>query len=258
MKKVVSLLLAGLMVFALVGCGSKKEEASSDAGKNVEIVCAISPDYPPYESLDTNGEIIGFDADMVALFPSYLNDGSTQYTFKFVQMNFDNIITQLQGGQADLGISGFTYDEERKVEWSQPYLGTDQVAVVAADSDIKTLADLEGKTIAAQSGATGEKAAKDVKNAKVVAVTKVDEIFSALTSKQYDAVVVDSAVAKNYAANQGFRVLEEPLLAEKNYIIAKQGNTEMIELVNKALEKFLASEDYKKLCEKWEVAPLTE
>ena len=103
----------------------------------------------------------------------------------------------------------------------------------------------------AQSGATGEAAAKAVKNANVTTVKNVQQIFSALTAKQYDAVIVDLAVANNYAKAQGFKVLSESLLDEKNYIIAKKGNKEMIDLVNKALEKFLASDDYKKLTDKY-------
>lgn len=251
MKKLLKVLLVGMMAFTLAACGGNDENASS--GKTVkEINVAVSADYAPYESLDKDGKtIIGFDADMVALFPSYLNDDKTEYKFVWHNMSFENIVTQVQSGQADLGISGFTYDKKRKVDWSKPYTATAQVAVVNKNSNIKTKADLEGKTIAAQSGATGEKAAKSIKNANVVSVSNVQEIFSALTSNQYDAVVVDLAVAQNYVKEQGFVMLEETLLDEENFIIAKEGNDEMIEMVNKCLDKFLASDDYKNLCEKY-------
>ena len=46
-------------------------------------------------------------------------------------------------------------------------------------------------------------------------------------------------------------MLEESLLDEENYIIAKEGNTEMIDLINKALDAFLASDDYDKLCDQY-------
>lgn len=251
MKKLLKGLLVCAMALTVTACGGS--ETKENTNKTVkEINVAVSPDYAPYESLDKDGEtIIGFDADMVALFPTYLNDDTTEYKFVWHQMAFENIVTGVQAGQYDLGISGFTYDKKRKVAWSNPYTATAQVAVVNKDSDIKSVKDLEGKTIAAQSGATGETAAKSIKNAKVVSVTNVQEIFSALTSKQYDAVVVDLAVAQNYVKEQGFVMLEESLLDEQNYIIAKKGNQEMIDLVNKALDQFLASDDYKTLCEKY-------
>jgi len=253
MKKLMKVLLALAMMAGLAACGSSSSSTSTEKN-TVEIVVAVSPDYPPYESLDTDNNIVGFDADMVALFPGYLNTGDTEYVFTWKQMNFENIITQIQGGQAQIGISGFTYDEKREVEWSKPYAGSKEVAVVAADSDIKTLKDLEGKTIAAQTSTTGEEAAKGIKDAKVVSVANVQEIFTSLTAKQYDAVVVDQAVGTNYADAQGFRILEEPLVDESNFIIAKKGDTDTITLINKAIDAFIASDDYQTLCDKYGIA----
>lgn len=260
MKKLFKGLLVAAMALTMTACGGNDASTADNTSDKevVEINIAVSPDYAPYESLDTEGNIIGFDPDMIALFPSYLNDENTEYKFVWHQMSFENIVTQVQNGQVDLGVSGFTYDESRKVEWSKPYTATAQVAVVNKDSDIKTVDDLEGKVIAAQSGATGEKAAKSIKNAQVVSVSNVQEIFSALTSKQYDAVVVDLAVAQNYVKEQGFVMLDESLLDEENYIIAKEGNTEMIDLVNKCLDQFLASDDYGTLCEKYGLKQLED
>lgn len=257
MKKLLKLGLAGAMVLGLAACSSSTSEETEV--ETVTISVAVSPDYAPYESLDTDGEtIIGFDADMVALFPSYLNTDDTEYEFEWVQMNFDNIVTQIQAGQVDIGVSGFTYDEDRKVSWSDPYTASGQVAVVAGDSDIDSIEDLEGKVIAVQSGSTAEDAAATIADADVVSVTNVQEIFSALTSNQYDAVICDMAVANNYSEAQGFKVLDEVILDEKNYIIAAEDNDEMIELINSALEQFLASDDYTELCEEYGIAPLSE
>lgn len=248
MKKLVSLALTCVMALSLVACGSSSSSSSSK--KTVTINIGVSPDYAPYESKEGD-KIVGFDADMVKLFPSYLNTDSTTYKFKWNEMAFDNIVTQVQAGQIDVGISGFTYSKDRKVAWSDPYTATAQVAVVAKDSSINSPSDLEGKTLAAQSGATGEQAAKAVKNAKVVSVQNVQEIFSALSAGQYDAVIVDLAVANNYAKNGNYKVLSESLLDEKNYIIAAEDDKDTIKLMNKAIKKFLASDDYDNLTSKY-------
>ena len=125
-----------------------------------------------------------------------------------------------------------------------------------ADSEITSVEELKGKSIAAQTGATAEQAANDIEDAKVTGLKNVQDIMNALSAHQYDAAVVDLGVAKNYVANGEFKMLEESLLDEKNFIIAKEGNTEVIEKMNKCIEKFLASEDYAKLCEKYDLAPL--
>ena len=171
-------------------------------------------------------------------------------------MDFDNIVTQIQGDQIDLGISGFTYSEDRVVEWSDPYLGTQQVAVVPNGSSITSNDQLVGKKLAAQTGATGEQAAKEVENADVVSMKNVQDIFNGLASNQYDAAIVDLGVAQQYVSSGNFTQLNGSLMDEKNYVIAKKGNTKMIKLMNKCIKKFVASKDYDKLCKKYDLSPL--
>lgn len=257
MKKVLKVLLSAAMVFTMVGFSTSQNiEAKED--KEV-ITVGISPDYKPYEYLTKKKKMVGFDIEMVDLFEAYLSEeeGKT-VKFEFKQMDFDNIITQIQGNQVDVGISGFTYDKKRKVEWSEPYLGTAQVAVVPKGSDIASLKDLKGKKLVAQTGATGEKAAKKVKKADVTGLKNVQDIMNALSANQYDAAVVDSGVAKQYAQSGEYTILDGTLLDEKNYVIAKKGNTEMIERINTCIQKFKASDDYKKLCDKYGLEPLSE
>ena len=252
MKKVLKLMLALVMTCAIAGCSS-----SSKNDADVTITIGTSPDYAPYESLNKKGEIVGFDVDMAKLFEGYLSDmeGKT-YSLEFKQMDFDNIVTQIQGDQIDLGISGFTYSEDRVVEWSDPYLGTQQVAVVPNGSSITSNDQLVGKKLAAQTGATGEQAAKEVENADVVSMKNVQDIFNGLASNQYDAAIVDLGVAQQYVSSGNFTQLNGSLMDEKNYVIAKKGNTKMIKLMNKCIKKFVASKDYDKLCKKYDLSPL--
>ncbi len=252
MKKVLKLMLALVMTCAIAGCSS-----SSKNDADVTITIGTSPDYAPYESLNKKGEIVGFDVDMAKLFEGYLSDmeGKT-YSLEFKQMDFDNIVTQIQGDQIDLGISGFTYSEDRVVEWSDPYLGTQQVAVVPNGSSITSNDQLVGKKLAAQTGATGEQAAKEVENADVVSMKNVQDIFNGLSSNQYDAAIVDLGVAQQYVSSGNFTQLNGSLMDEKNYVIAKKGNTKMIKLMNKCIKKFVASKDYDKLCKKYDLSPL--
>ena len=171
-------------------------------------------------------------------------------------MSFDNIITQIQGDQIDIGISGFTYDEEREVEWSDPYIKTAQVAVVPNGSSIASVDDLVGKKLAAQTGATGEIAANEVEGAEVSSVQNVQDIFTGLAANQYDAAIVDLGVAKQYVSSGNFTMIDGSLLDEENYVIAKKGNTEIIEKINKCIKAFIASDDYQTLCDEYDLLPL--
>lgn len=262
MKKLLSVLLVMLMALTLTACSSKKEEVVEETKtpETVEITVGISPDYPPYESLDTDGSIIGFDAEMVKLFEGYLSqEYGAEYKLTFVSMDFDNIITQIQGGQVQVGISGFTYSEDRTaaVDFSNPYCLSKQVAVVLAGSDVTSVDDLVGKHLAAQTGTTGEYAAQDLSE-DTTGLKNAQDMMSYLDAGQYDAVVLDSGVANAYASTGKYVILPETLVDEANYIVVKKGDEDTLAKINMCIEKFLASAEYTALCEEYQLSAITD
>lgn len=245
---------AGMAASMLAGCSSAST-STDEKTEAKEIIVGISPDYPPYESIEGD-EIVGFDADMTEWLFNYMKEEEgLDYTFTFKQMSFDTIVSAIQTGQIDLGISGFTYDEDREqaVAFSEPYNDSAQVIVVDADSDITSAADLKDKEVGAQLGATGQTAAESIEGAKVTPVQDVKVLMETLKSHGLDAVVLDTAVANNYAEGGEYKVVGEHLMEEENYIIAAKDNKELLDQVNEAIKAFKESDDYTKLKEKWGV-----
>lgn len=252
-SKMIKAVLAGLMAVSMAACGSS-DSASGDAPAAAEtqnIIIAISPDYPPFDDLTTDGQLTGFDVEMGDWLFNWLNENGYSFTHEWKQLSFDTIISAIQANQVDLGLSGFTYDPERQVLFSDPYYGSAEVAMVTADSDIKTLDDLKGKAIGAQAGTTGEQCASEIEGAVITAMQDMGILVETLKTGGLDALILDEPVAKNYAANGGFVVLDGTLIDEETHIIAAEGNTELMDAVNKALKAFLESDDCKALLEKY-------
>lgn len=255
MNKLFKLAAVATIAMTMVGCQSAPSDDKGEASKVITI--GTSPDYAPYESLTETGEIVGFDIDMAAWFEDYLTESTgEEYKLEFKQMSFDNIVTQLQGDQIDIGISGFSYDEEREVEWSDSYIKTAQVAVVPQDSKIKSVDELTGKKLAAQTGSTGEAAANEIEDVEISSMQSVQDIFTGLAANQYDAAIVDLGVAKQYIDGGNFVMIDGSLMDEENKVIAKKGNTEIIETINGAIKAFVESDDYTALCDKYDLLPV--
>lgn len=259
MNKLWKVSLAAVMAASLIGCSSSSSSADAESAETTaeptELIIGISPDYPPYESIEGD-DIVGFDVDMTKWLVDYMNENEgTNYTYTFKQMSFDTIISAVQTGQVDLGISGFTYEEEREsaVSFSEPYNTSAQVIIVAADSDITGAEDLNGKSVGAQLGATGQSAAEDIEGASVTTVPDVKVLMETLKTNGIDAVVLDKAVAENYVAGGDFKIVGETLLDEENFIIAAKDNTELLDKVNEAIKAFTASDDYETMKEQWGV-----
>ena len=152
----------------------------------------------------------------------------------------------------DIGISGFSYDPERKVLFSEPYFESAQVAIARVDeADLNSADDLKGKNIGVQLGTTGESAANEIEGAKVQAIEDMGICVESLKGGALDAVIMDSAVAANYAATGDYKILDGALVDEHNYIIAKEGNTELMDALNKAIDAFLKSDECSNLKNKY-------
>lgn len=256
MKKLLSLLAVMMMAMCLFACSSK--DTTDD--DTVTISVGLSPDYAPYESLDTAGNLVGFDIDMLNSMEKLLSEANGKtYKFEIYQMSFDNIITQIQGGQLNCGVSGFTWSEEREkaITFSTPYAGAKEVVMVLADSGYSTLADLQGKKLAAQTGSTDEKLAQEAFGKEnVSSIQSVNDMIPGLDAHQYDAVVLDEAVATSYASTGKYVILDEALDDEYSYIVVGKGDDETLAIINQAVELFIASDGYKSLCEQYQISPI--
>lgn len=255
MKKTLKITAASLLALTLAACGSPAaSSAAADAGSK-EVIIAMSPDYPPFDDLTADGNLSGFDYDMAEWVFAWLNENGYNYTHVWKQMSFDTIISAIQADQVDLGISGFTYAEDRKVLFSEPYYESAQVAVTVAGSDIKTRDDLKGRKLGAQLGATGETEANKIKEedptTEVTAMADMGICMETLAAGGLDAVILDIAIAENYAKTGKYTVVDEVLLDENVHVIAKEGNTELMDAINKGLKAFLESDEYESLKEKY-------
>lgn len=93
---------------------------------NGELVMATNATFPPYEYY-ANNSIVGIDAEMARAIADKLNK-----KLVIEDMEFDAIITAVQGGKADIGAAGMTVTEERlkNINFSDPYTTSKQVIIV--------------------------------------------------------------------------------------------------------------------------------
>jgi len=237
MKKIISLIMVGLMSFLLLACGSSSGSAGS--GSSVKTVTpgvltmATNAYFPPYEYYEGD-KIVGIDAEIAQAVADKLG-----LELKIEDMEFDAIITSIATGKADIGLAGMTVTEERKqnVNFSDSYAKGVQVVIVKEDSDIKSIDDLQGKKIGVQLATTGDiYCCDDFGQENVEEYNSGNNAVMALVSGKIDAVVIDNEPAKNYvAANEGLKILETEYVTEDYAATLNKENTELLEAVNKAI-----------------------
>lgn len=252
----------------LAGCGNSNAtstDSSSDAKSDEKKGMALIEDgkltvvaelgFAPFEYMDEKtGEPVGFDVDVInavaekmGLTASYLPN-----------QKFDTLVPIIkQGGKADVSIAAITITDERmeSVDFSEPYLDSNQAIVVAKGSSEteETLNDAS-KQVVCQGGTTGDEWIGE--NLPDAVRVPVDDVTAALTGVQtglYQAMVVDLPVA-SYMLAQSFSDLEivkEIPTGEQYGIAVSKDNPELTQAVNKALEDMKSDGTMKEIETKW-------
>ncbi len=231
MKKITGIILCAVMLMSLAACG-KANGGTAQAGV---LVMATNAEFPPYEYHEGN-DIVGIDAEIAAAIAEKMG-----CELQIEDIAFDSIIPEVSSSKADMGMAGMTVTEDRKqnVDFSVTYATARQVVIVAENSGITSLDDLEGRIIGVQQGTTGDiYATDDFGDENLERYAKGMEAVQALSQGKVDAVIIDNEPARVFVSeNAGLIILDEAYADEEYAIAIRKGNTELLEQINKALEE---------------------
>ena len=282
MKKLIALLLAGVMCASLAACGSKTEEpaapaeaeapaedtetpaedaetpaeteAPAESGEFTTVTEGIltmgtNAAFPPYEFYDGE-DIVGIDAEIAGLLAEKLG-----LTLEIVDMDFATIVTSVQTGGVDIGLAGMTVTEERleNVNFTDSYATGVQVIIVKEDSDIASVDDLEGKLIGVQEGTTGyQYCSEDYGEENVLAYTNGATAVQNLVQGAVDCVVIDEQPALSFVeANEGLKILDTEYVIEDYAAAVSKENTALLDALNAALKELQEDGSIQKILDKY-------
>ncbi len=249
MKKLLSsIIMTSVLLVSLASCGgSESSEQTSTSGliEDGKIYAATSPDYPPFEYLEGT-ELTGFDVEL-------LNAVAEQAGLEVVwdQLSFETIITSVQAGQYDVGMSAFSVDPAREVLFTDSYYNSSQIALLPADSPVTTLDELKDGKLGAGMGTTGEPAARSLSDD--VTLVSTSSGLPMLQAGQLDAYVCDYGVAINAVATGKYKMIDTPIQEESFSMIVKKDNQALCDLLNENLATFMETQEYQDLLAKYEL-----
>lgn len=253
MKKGLLALLALLVLLVLAACESSEEGGSSSEGgeDSKKLVMGTSADFPPFESVDSSGEIVGFDIDLAKAIGEELG-----YEIEVRDMKFDGLIGALQSDRIDFVMSGMSATDERKenVDFSTEYHRSGEMFLSLKDAGISSIEDLDGKTLGVQLGTIQEQGARKIQEEYGFEIKPIDSssiMVQELLSNRVDAIYIDKAVGLGYQAEQDLAGFDDPTSASPGMAAAFPKGSELVEEVNKALAALEESGKIQELKDKW-------
>lgn len=211
----------------------------SACAKPAVIKVATDATFAPFEYTDESGNLIGFDIDLMNAIAE-----RADFEFEWVNVPFDSVLAGLSECQYEAAIAAIGISEERKASmlFSVPYLDSGMIVVInAATTDINSLADLDGKKVAAQLGTTGEMEAQTIPNVDYKPYDSYELAFLELANKGVDAVIADNPVALGYiAANPDkIKAVGEVFNNEQYGIALCKENTDLQAKIDQALKELI-------------------
>lgn len=216
------------------------------------IVAATFPDSPPFEFKNQNGELVGFDIDLMRAIVE-----AEGLQVKFVETGFGGIFGKLAAGEFEAVISSATISDEEEhglADFSQPYFNAGLGIVVGRSSAITGTTSLNGLSVGVQIGSSGEVWLKENTTATPKIYDQVSQALEALAGGSVPAVVHDAPVVLQFIKDNprlDIKVLP-PLVSEEYYGVAiAKGKPELLERINNGLAKVRASGEYDEIYTKW-------
>lgn len=276
MKKILSLLIAAVMLFTLTACSGTttsstpdKSEAASGTQSASESKTDAVPVYkaltnatfPPFETIDENtGEIIGFDMDLIAAI------GEDQgFQVEFVDMAFESLIPAIETGNGDIIAAGmWSGDPERiaRVDFSDTYwvggaallVKTDNTAITSMDS-LNT--EMKVATQIATNYADDLQAMVDEGTlGEVVILDGFDTCVLQLMNGDVDAVMAGFDIVNSYMKQNPdkLKVIGDVDTYEEMGFAVQKGNAELLEKINAGLANVKENGVYDELVKKWKMS----
>ena len=261
-----------MVVGALVGCGSKKEETKAAettaettaetgeskeaAGGDKEWIIATDTVFKPFEYTDESGNFVGIDVDILA---AIAEDQGFKYELQ--SLGFDAAAMAVQAGQADAIIAGATIKQERiDSGWifSEGYYNATQTFVVAADSDITSYEDLSGKNVAVKQGTAGADFANSLKDEYGFTVTTFEDspsMYQDVVLGNSAACVEDTPIMASNIKEGGLDLkIPEGMESEGapyGFAIMDEKNQELLDMFNTGLANIKENGTYDEIIAKY-------
>lgn len=215
--------------------------------------------YPPFNFLDSNGQLNGFDVDVAKALCEEM-----KVECEFVVQDWDGIIPALLAGKFDAIIASMSINEERKksVDFTAKYYNTPPAVAVAKDSTVAgvTPEDLKDLNVGAQGSTTHSTWAEKVLTGSTVKLyPTADEYKLDLENGRLDAVVDDVVVLSEWINSDAGKCCKivgtiTPVMeihGEGAGIALRKEDTDLKEKFNAAIKAIRANGKYEEINKKY-------
>ena len=214
----------------------------------------MDPSFPPFESLDGEGQPIGYDVDLARAIAARWG-----VEVSFEGIGFDGLVAALWAHKADSVISALPVDPRltRDVAYSIPYFEAGLLLVVAeGTTDIASPDDLAGRRLAVEWGSEGDVQGRELRR-RLEGLTLLpfplpQDALAAVVAGEADAALTDAISLRQFRRELGgLRAVGPPLVSVPYVVAVPRQAPKLLAAVNEALAALQEEGTLARLEEKW-------
>ncbi len=272
MKKLLAYLLTGAMILSMTACGQSADveetvatDVTNEGGLTIEagkLLVGMEIGYPPMEYFDEDATTpIGFDVEVAGAVAEELG-----LELEIIDTAWDGIFAGVDTDKYDCIISSVSITDEREENFilTKPYVANKLVLICPLDSDIASIEDLEGKSVAVQAETTAddylEERVAGGLNTELFQYDKILNCFDELKAGRTDSVYVDSVVAAYYLGDDinNYKTAWENEEFEPMALCLKKGNDELAAEIDAAVDALYENGKMAEIATKYFGSDITE
>ena len=243
-----SLLIAATLLFSSYPAGA---DELAQVHKSAALSFSMSGQYPPFNFVDQNNQLTGFDVAICSDIASRIGVAP-----KPLSIAWDGIIAGLMAKKYDLicGSMAITPKRLQAIDFSDPYYRSGAQLFVKKGSPLKSVADLKGKAIGVTLGTTYEKWVRaNIPGVKIRTYKGVPAMILDVMNGRIDGFVTDRIVGAMAISEKAAPIeLAGPLLYEEHMGIAlRKGHPQLKAALDKALAAMKQDGTYHRISMRW-------
>lgn len=255
-RRQMAILLSLLTLVASVAAGF--DAAADPRPPQPTIVYGADQDFPPWEWVDKDGVLRGFNIDLINQIAT-----SAGLNVRFVHGKWPDIRQRQWAGEIDITAMFMSEERQTSLAFSDPIaISFDTMWIRVGDKNIRQLSELSNRSVVVQkNGFAAEYFAKNDETVHIIAVDSEPLALIELSNNHGDCAIVSEMTARESIRKHrltNIRKTGTPILPRPLAFTTTPDKIHLIELLNQNMLFMRADDRYEQLERSWLEEPAAE
>lgn len=235
--------------FLNIGSNNEVETETALLKEKNKLVAGTDASYPPFEFLNKEGKVEGFDIDIIREVSNSLDK-----EIEVENISYDSLFKDLSEGNIDLIISAITVmdDKKEQFDYSESYYVLEYLLLALSDAEVKLKEDLNNKEIGILKIAKTKISEDILSNYRIKTYEDIKIMAEDLRNKEIEGAIVSIPIGVNLLneVEKPYKIIDK-FESNQEFVIALRKNSGILEEINRAIAEIHENNTFEDIYSNW-------